>query len=94
MRRRRRIKIIATLGPASSDKAVVASLFDATRERGLDAKFVTDLLGIHRFAFVMESDTVRNDFQTRQTRQAVVYAIGDSIGDVVRICIVALVLQR
>jgi len=29
MRRRRRIKIIATLGPASSDKAVIASLFEA-----------------------------------------------------------------
>jgi pyruvate kinase len=29
MRRRRRIKIIATLGPASSDRAVVASLFEA-----------------------------------------------------------------
>src|SRR5579859_939870 len=29
MRRRRRIKIIATLGPASSDRAMVASLFAA-----------------------------------------------------------------
>jgi pyruvate kinase len=29
MRRRRRIKIIATLGPASTDRAVVASLFAA-----------------------------------------------------------------
>jgi pyruvate kinase len=29
MRRRRRIKIIATLGPASSDKAALASLFEA-----------------------------------------------------------------
>jgi pyruvate kinase len=29
MRRRRRIKIIATLGPASADRAVVASLFEA-----------------------------------------------------------------
>src|SRR6202051_3431026 len=29
MRRRRRIKIIATLGPASADRAVVASLFAA-----------------------------------------------------------------
>src|ERR1700684_1857050 len=29
MRRRRRIKIIATLGPASSDRAVIASLFEA-----------------------------------------------------------------
>src|SRR5580698_4400230 len=29
MRRRRRIKIIATLGPASSDRAVLATLFEA-----------------------------------------------------------------
>ncbi|HLH51887.1 MAG TPA: pyruvate kinase, partial [Roseiarcus sp.] len=29
MRRRRRVKIIATLGPASADRATVASLFEA-----------------------------------------------------------------
>src|ERR1700743_1867382 len=29
MRRRRRIKIIATLGPAAADRATVASLFEA-----------------------------------------------------------------
>ncbi|MGD1017444.1 MAG: pyruvate kinase, partial [Roseiarcus sp.] len=29
MRRRRRIKIIATLGPASADRATVAALFEA-----------------------------------------------------------------
>jgi hypothetical protein len=72
----------------------VASLPDAAREHGLDAKLVANLLRIHRLTFVMESDTVRNHLQIGQPRQAVVDAFGDSIGNVVRIGIVAPILKR
>jgi hypothetical protein len=47
-----------------------------------------------RLALVMESDTVRSHLQTGQPRQAVVDAFRNAIGNVVRIGIVAPILQR